>query len=118
MPVLELLCYILQLLKELHRGFPVRTLVVLDVLDEQVEGADVDPVYGGHIQPIGKDILRHLEMLPQLHSKSLKLHLSYLHYLSDGIVFEVQVWDKVKEVVQVELLPLPRPTPRRHSLHR
>ena len=58
-PVLELLCYVLQLLKELQRGFPVRTLVVLDVLDEQVEGADVDAIDGGLVQPIVEYVLRY-----------------------------------------------------------
>ena len=64
-PVFEFLGNILQLLKELDRCFRVRPLVVLDVLDEQVEGADVDAVNGGLVQPVVEYVLRYsIQRLP------------------------------------------------------
>ena len=116
-PLLELLGDVLQLEEELVRGLGVRPPAAVHVLDQQVEGADVDAVHCRHVQPVVESVLRMIRRYIISFSPETKDH-SYLHNLSDGVVSEVEIWDEVEEVVQVILLPLLRPGPRLLSLHR
>ena len=69
-PLLELPGDVLQLEEELVRGLGVRPPAAVHVLDQQVEGADVDAVHCRHVQPVVESVLRMID---------ISSHLSQLH---------------------------------------